>query len=174
MHFGILTKSIPCAAEEMSENQDNDVSNSCHVFKIYSKLIDHAVHANTCLDFSFTCTKASEHNNACQEFPTSCDGLVGAIQTLYIADTAEGDANLFDNRRNHREAPVSPQPSNVSTSTAHSSNSDSGIGFKDDCRCLSERNLNAEFPPSYHERVIIIKFIIIMTFYCYSLSYLFE
>ncbi|XP_031780001.1 regulator of G-protein signaling loco isoform X3 [Nasonia vitripennis] len=157
LHFGILTKSATANVGDVNDNHEKDnASNSCHVFKIYSKLTDHAIHANTCAAFGFGCTKASELNNACQEFPASCDGLVGAIQTLYIADTAEGDANLFDNRRNHREAPSSPQPSNVSTSTAHSSNSDSGIGFKDECGCHSDRNLNVEFPSYPHERSIVV------------------
>jgi regulator of G-protein signaling len=156
LHFGILTKSIADCADEANENQENGgSSNSCHVFKIYSKLSDHVIHASTCAAFGFACTKASEHNNPCQEFPASCDGLVGAIQTLYIADATEGEANLFEKRRSHREAQPSPQPSSISTSTAHSSNSDSGIGFKDECGCHSDRNLNGEFPPRYHDRVRI-------------------
>ncbi|XP_066586671.1 regulator of G-protein signaling loco isoform X2 [Prorops nasuta] len=122
-YFGILTKSV--------RDSDDIVSNSCHVFSIYYKMIDHAVHSNTCNIFGFTCTKTSEHN-VCQEFPDSCNSLIGAIQTLYISNSNEGESSNYSEGRRHQEA-SSPQPSNVSTSTAHSSNSDSGIGFKDDC-----------------------------------------
>ncbi|XP_015610266.1 regulator of G-protein signaling loco isoform X2 [Cephus cinctus] len=136
-YFGILTKSV--------KDTDDIVSNSCHVFTIYYKLIDHAVHSSTCNVFGFTCTKTSELN-VCQEFPDSCNGLIGAIQTLYISDTSDAEANPYgEENRRHQEA-VSPQPSNVSTSTAHSSNSDSGIGFKDDYGSHSDRNIIADFP----------------------------
>ncbi|KAF7995057.1 hypothetical protein HCN44_004529 [Aphidius gifuensis] len=125
-YFGILTKT--------AKDNDDIVSNSCHVFKIYDKLIDHSVHLNTCCKFNFTCTKTCELN-VCQEFPDSCNGLIGAIKTLYITDTNNNnntDTNNYTIGDNRRRDTVSPQPSNISTSTAHSSNSDSGIGFKDD------------------------------------------
>ncbi|XP_043461403.1 regulator of G-protein signaling loco isoform X3 [Leptopilina heterotoma] len=135
-YFGILTKSV--------KDSDDIVSNSCHVFTIYYKLTDHEVHSSTCNVFGFTCTKTSELN-VCQEFPDSCVSLIGAIQTLYISDTADQDANPYNESRRHQET-ASPQPSNISTSTAHSSNSDSGIGFKDDYGSHSDRNIVADFP----------------------------
>ncbi|XP_046142954.1 regulator of G-protein signaling loco isoform X2 [Osmia bicornis bicornis] len=129
-YFGILTKSV--------RDKENIVSNSCHVFTIYYKLIDHTVHSSACNIFGFTCTKTSELN-VCQEFPDSCNGLIGAIQTLYISDSTGTDTNSYNEMRRHQET-ASPQPSNISTSTAHSSNSDSGIGYKDDCANRSDRN----------------------------------
>ncbi|XP_043266406.1 regulator of G-protein signaling loco isoform X2 [Venturia canescens] len=135
-YFGILTKSV--------KDNDDIVSNSCHVFTIYYKLIDHAVHASTCNIFGFTCTKTSELN-VCQEFPDSCNSLIGAIQTLYITDSVDNDANPYNEAHRHQET-ASPQPSNISTSTAHSSNSDSGIGFKDDYVSHSERKILPDFP----------------------------
>ncbi|XP_076294990.1 regulator of G protein signaling family member locomotion defects isoform X2 [Lasioglossum baleicum] len=129
-YFGILTKSV--------KDKENIVSNSCHVFTIYYKLIDHAVHSSACNIFGFTCTKTSELN-VCQEFPDSCNSLIGAIQTLYISDPTSADANSYNEIRRHQDA-SSPQPSNISTSTAHSSNSDSGIGFKDDCTSRLDKN----------------------------------
>ncbi|XP_011302717.1 regulator of G-protein signaling loco isoform X2 [Fopius arisanus] len=137
-YFGIVTKS--------ANHTDEIVSNSCHVFTIYYKLIEHAVHLSTCNMFGFTCTKTSELT-VCQEFPDSCNGLIGAIQTLYISETTDSEAFPESNRRQRREA-VSPQPSNISTSTAHSSNSDSGIGFKDEYGShysATERNINLDF-----------------------------
>ncbi|XP_070158476.1 regulator of G-protein signaling loco isoform X2 [Polyergus mexicanus] len=128
-YFGILTKSM--------KNTDDIVSNSCHVFTIYYKLIDHEVHSSACNVFGFTCTKSSELN-VCQEFPDSCKSLIGAIQTLYISDCTNGE-NPYNEARIRLDA-ASPQPSNVSTSTAHSSNSDSGIGFKDDYGSCSGQN----------------------------------
>lgn len=120
-YFGILTKS--------SKNSEDIISNSCHVFTIHLKLTNHEEHTSICNMFGFSCTKSSDVS-ACQEFPDSCTGLVGAIQTLYISGVANEDSSFTDSRR-HAET-SSPQPSNLSTSTAHSSNSDSGIGFKDD------------------------------------------
>ncbi|XP_074114684.1 regulator of G protein signaling family member locomotion defects isoform X1 [Cotesia typhae] len=116
--FGILTKSA---------GEDGIVSNSCHVFMIFNRLIEHSLHVNTSSAFGFVCTRTTD-SNVCQEFPDSCMGLIGAIQTLYIVD---GEENYAENIRRQMEA-VSPQPSNLSSSTAHSSNSDSGIGFRDD------------------------------------------
>ncbi|XP_063986997.1 regulator of G-protein signaling loco isoform X2 [Diachasmimorpha longicaudata] len=139
-YFGIVTKS--------ANHTDEIVSNSCHVFTIYYKLIEHAVHQSTCNIFGFTCTKTSELT-VCQEFPDSCNGLIGAIQTLYITDTTDSEANPFnDTNRSQRRETVSPQPSNLSTSTAHSSNSDSGIGFKDEFGShysMAERNINLDY-----------------------------
>ncbi|KAL0099996.1 hypothetical protein PUN28_019465 [Cardiocondyla obscurior] len=129
-YFGILTKSM--------KNTDDIVSNSCHVFTIYYKLIDHEVHSSACNVFGFMCTKSSELN-VCQEFPDSCTSLIGAIQTLYISDCTNGETNPYNEARLRLDA-VSPQPSNISTSTAHSSNSDSGIGFKDDYGSCSGKN----------------------------------
>ncbi|XP_018312460.1 regulator of G-protein signaling loco isoform X1 [Mycetomoellerius zeteki] len=132
-YFGILTKSM--------RNTDDIVSNSCHVFTIYYKLIDHEVHSSACNVFGFMCTKSSELN-VCQEFPDSCTSLIGAIQTLYISDCTNGEncTNPYNEGRIRLDT-ASPQPSNISTSTAHSSNSDSGIGFKDDYGSCSSKNL---------------------------------
>ncbi|XP_034948216.1 regulator of G-protein signaling loco isoform X2 [Chelonus insularis] len=149
-YFGILTKS--------AKDAYNIVSNSCHVFTIYYKLIDHAVHLSTSNIFGFICTKTSELN-VCQEFPDSCNSLIGAIQTLYISNSNENGndpsgCGFLETRRNLDT--VSPQPSNISTSTAHSSNSDSGIGFKDEYGSQSDRNINIDSPlkryfhPNHH------------------------
>lgn len=154
LHFGILTKS-PNTYDTFDDA--TNYSTSCHVFKIYGQLTDHAVHANTSLVFGFSCTRASELNNSCQEFPVSCDGLLGAIQTLYISDGVENEASLYENIKIRRDKQSSPQPSNISSSTAHSSNSDSGIGFKDDCGCYSYKNFNTDFPPRYYDKVRIIR-----------------
>ncbi|KAL6263672.1 hypothetical protein P5V15_003761 [Pogonomyrmex californicus] len=134
-YFGILTKSM--------KNTDDIVSNSCHVFTIYYKLIDHEVHSSACNVFGFMCTKSSELN-VCQEFPDSCMSLIGAIQTLYISDCSNGETNPYNEARIRLDT-VSPQPSNISTSTAHSSNSDSGIGFKDDYGSCSGKNMANDY-----------------------------
>ncbi|CAG5075886.1 Similar to loco: Regulator of G-protein signaling loco (Drosophila melanogaster) [Cotesia congregata] len=94
---------------------------------LFNRLIEHSLHVTTSSAFGFVCTRTTD-SNVCQEFPDSCMGLIGAIQTLYIVD---GEENYAENIRRQMEA-VSPQPSNLSSSTAHSSNSDSGIGFRDD------------------------------------------
>ncbi|KAL7293981.1 hypothetical protein TKK_0012558 [Trichogramma kaykai] len=134
LHCGILTKT---GASNSNIDSSSD-TNSCHVFRVLSNLTPHKTHLSTSAVFDFMCTKANERNDACQEFPSSCDGIIGAIQTLYAGDANEPEAcNLFDNRRSQ----PSPQPSNLSSSTIHSSNSDSGIGFKDECGSHEEKSI---------------------------------
>lgn len=159
-YFGILTKSM--------RDTDDIVSNSCHVFTIYYKLIDHQVHSSACNVFGFTCTKSSELN-VCQEFPDSCTNLIGAIQTLYISDCTNGETSPYNEARVRLDT-ASPQPSNVSTSTAHSSNSDSGIGFKDDYGSYSGKNVTndcgrrKQFPTNMQHRVSFIYYSIMYSY----------
>lgn len=165
-YFGILTKSM--------KNTDDIVSNSCHVFTIYYKLIDHEVHSSACNVFGFMCTKSSELN-VCQEFPDSCTSLIGAIQTLYISDCTNGETSPYNEARLRLDA-ASPQPSNISTSTAHSSNSDSGIGFKDDYGSCSGKNTandcerRRQYSSNMQYRVLSINLSIILLMLSFSTS----
>lgn len=95
-------------------------SSSCHVFAVERRLAgSHADHAAKAEAFNLVCS------SDCREFPASSDPIVTAIKTLYARDEP-----LVAN---------SPQPSHASTTA--SSNSDSGIGFRDDCGHQSDRIL---------------------------------
>lgn len=110
-----------------------DISNSCHVFITDPKIVDHGVHSKKAETFSITCTADLVTGN-CMEFPKNALGIVSYVQNMYrLQETQKNDEGV---------APIlanSPQPST-------SSNSDSGIGFRDDCGNVSDRILVVEFP----------------------------
>lgn len=109
-----------------------NISNSCHVFVTDPKIIEHRVHIKKAETFNITCT-ADLVTGGCMEFPKNSLGIVSYVQNMYrLQDCSKTDENI----------PVvanSPQPS-------ASSNSDSGIGFRDDCGNISDRILVVEFP----------------------------
>jgi len=117
-HFGIVTTSA-----------DEDPSNSCHVFAVDPR--SHAEHLQRAQSFKIECN--IEHATGhCREFPQNCDPIISSIRMFYETGM----------RQNEVDEPVmanSPQPSNDSTTTT--SNSDSGIGFRDDCGNQSDRIL---------------------------------
>lgn len=110
-----------------------EISNSCHVFVTDPKIVEHSIHQKKAEKFNITCTKDAITGN-CLEFPNSALYVVSLVQSLY---------KLHNNEKsNENIAPVianSPQPS-------ASSNSDSGIGYRDDCGNISDRILVVEFP----------------------------
>lgn len=117
-HFGIVTTST-----------DEDPSNSCHVFAVEPR--PHSEHLQRAQTFKIECNIDPSTGN-CREFPLNCDPIIAPIRMFYET----GD------RQNDMDEPVmanSPQPSNDSTTTT--SNSDSGIGFRDDCGNQSDRIL---------------------------------
>lgn len=117
-HFGIVTTSA-----------DEDPSNSCHVFAVDPR--PHLEHTQRAQTFKIECT-VDPATGQCREFPQNCDPIITPIRVFYENG----------NRQNEIDEPVmanSPQPSNDSTTTT--SNSDSGIGFRDDCGNQSDRIL---------------------------------
>lgn len=117
-HFGIVTTSA-----------DEDPSNSCHVFAVDAR--PHAEHVQRAQTFKLDC-HVEPSTGLCREFPHNCDPIITPIRVFYETG----------GRQNEIEEPVmanSPQPSNDSTTTT--SNSDSGIGFRDDCGNQSDRIL---------------------------------
>lgn len=109
-YFGIVTTSA-----------DEEPSNSCHVFAVDPR--PHLEHCQRAQTFKIECT-TDLVTGYCKEFPPNCDPILSPIKLFY---------------ENGIEEPVmanSPQPSNDSTTT---SNSDSGIGFRDDCGNQSDR-----------------------------------
>lgn len=143
------------------------ISNSCHVFVIDTKLIDHNAHLPKAEKFNITCTK-DLISNSCLEFPTNSEYICNLIRGMYSIKSPIKSENAhagrpiaarnlnFDNHRRNRELRFddphemlmanSPHPSNHSEITTTSSNSDSGIGFHNDYANISDRILVVDFP----------------------------
>lgn len=118
-YFGIVTTSV-----------SEEPSNSCHVFVILNVL--HEEHSKLASRFGVNCTTSNHNSIECNHFPSNCDEIVNSIRKYY-----EVHSNSID-----IEEPLianSPQPSNDSSVTT--SNSDSGIGFRDDSGHQSDRIL---------------------------------
>ncbi|XP_053694176.1 regulator of G-protein signaling loco isoform X2 [Sabethes cyaneus] len=182
-YFGLVTSAIyadglMCENSDiLNQRKDVVISNSCHVFVIDSKLIEHAAHFEKAELLKIICTK-DPITNLCLEFPGSSEYVVNLIRSMYnlkapikpecptagkppVARSLNLDHAvrayprvLNDPRLNPRAmedphdmlASNSPQPSNHSEITTTSSNSDSGIGFHNDCRNISDRILVVDFP----------------------------
>lgn len=114
-YFGVVTIS----------SIDDEPSNSCHVFAVDPA--SHAEHYTQANSFKITCVR--DTNGICTHFPPNCDQIVISIEKYY-----KNDANFISNVGN------SPHPSHDSTTTT-TSNSDSGIGYKDYCGMQTDRIL---------------------------------
>ncbi|XP_055632262.1 regulator of G-protein signaling loco isoform X1 [Toxorhynchites rutilus septentrionalis] len=182
-YFGLVTSAIyadglMCENSDiLNQRKDVIISNSCHVFAIDSKLVEHSVHLDKADIFKIMCTK-DPISNLCLEFPCSSEYIVNLIRSMYNLKapikpecTSYGKPpvarslnleqamrvchrGLNDPRLNSRAMDDphdllisnSPQPSNHSEITTTSSNSDSGIGFHNDCRNIADRILVVDFP----------------------------
>lgn len=114
-YFGVVTIS----------SIDDEPSNSCHVFAVDPG--SHEEHCTQAISFKITCVK--DLNGICTHFPPNCDQVVNAIEKYYKNDAS--GVSVVGN---------SPQPSHDSTTTT-TSNSDSGIGYKDYCGTQTDRIL---------------------------------
>ncbi|GFY46654.1 regulator of G-protein signaling loco [Trichonephila inaurata madagascariensis] len=125
--FGLVTNHGRSSDEfsESSQEEPGSVSSSCHVFMVDPKLIPHHQHLKRAKAFHITCT-SDPITNKCKEFPESADSILQAVVGLYRSKLG------FNNDIVHGlefHVNMSPQPSNTSS---NSSNSDSGIGFRDE------------------------------------------
>lgn len=169
--FGLVTSTV--YANDANDSFDSlamrkfAISNSCHVFVIDTKLIDHNAHIVKAEKFNITCSK-DPISNSCLEFPTNSEYICNLIRSMYsIKSPVKTEAispgrpsavrNLnFDEQRGRAEHRFddphemlmanSPHPSNHSEITTTSSNSDSGIGFHNDYANISDRILVVDFP----------------------------
>lgn len=135
-YFGVVTIS----------SIDDEPSNSCHVFAVeHTSHEEHFAQANS---FKITCVRDS--NGICTQFPPNCDQVVIAIEKYY-----KSDANRLSVVGN------SPHPSHDSTTTT--SNSDSGIGYKDYCGMQTDRILMVDVQNQclHIQQVIIIHYLFI-------------
>ncbi|KAK2706206.1 regulator of G-protein signaling loco-like isoform X2 [Artemia franciscana] len=107
---------------------------SCHVFMVDARLSPHSAHAGRARNFRLVCTPLL---GGCVEFPTSAEPILGALVSLCRTDPGSvyfgplGPLNEQENREGG--VSVSPPPSQRGGSglSTTSSNSDSGIGFRD-------------------------------------------
>lgn len=169
--FGLVTSAVyqeeglPCDSFDTLALRNIAISNSCHVFVIDTKLIDHNTHLHKAEKFNITCTKDSI-SNSCLEFPTNSEYICNLIRGMYSIQshvktdtvaTARPSAMRNLNFDGHRRSDHfddqhelllanSPHPSNHSEITTTSSNSDSGIGFHNDYANISDRILVVDFP----------------------------
>lgn len=131
-------------SSNLEEKHDFEISNSCHVFVTDAKIVEHSSHVKKAETFKITCTPEETTGN-CLEFPKNALSIVSLIQNMYrLEDPFENMKRARETNKNDESnlLPVmanSPQPS-------ASSNSDSGIGFRDDCGNVSDRILVVEFP----------------------------
>jgi regulator of G-protein signaling len=80
--FGLVTSAT--FQEEDSHSfdprQSIAISNSCHVFGVETKLIDHNAHLQTAEKFNIKCTK-DLISNSCLEFPMTSDYICNIIKS---------------------------------------------------------------------------------------------
>ena len=137
--FGLVTVH-GCSSDEFSDvSQDgrgNDrneqsISSSCHVFMVDPSMVQHSDHARRAKTFRIECTPANDEAplTHCREFPESADPILHTIMSLYRSQPGFNFENGANNADLPDDAQMSPQHSNTSS---NSSNSDSGIGFRDD------------------------------------------
>lgn len=80
--FGLVT-SATFQEEDLHSfdpRQSIAISNSCHVFGVETKLIDHNAHLQTAEKFNIKCTK-DLISNSCLEFPMTSDYIVRLIKS---------------------------------------------------------------------------------------------
>jgi len=133
--FGLVTS----AYHEVDDEGDDTIgmgncvpSSSCHVFNIDPKIHSHVDHLARAETFKLNCS-GSQAIGECSNFPKTSDPILRAIKNLYI----DGDFEASPEQPPHQVN--SPHPSNASST--NSSNSDSGIGFRDECGNQSDRIL---------------------------------
>lgn len=134
---------------------DNNViiSNSCHVFVVDTKLCEHQQHLGKAQEFRIECTK-DPISSLCLEFPNNSEYVVNLIRSMYtmrIIPQAAAQRSISDDPNlhgNNSGAVVahSPQPSNHSEVSTTTSNSDSGIGYNNDCSNITDRIVVVDFP----------------------------
>lgn len=163
-NFGLITTAYynangvmvsPGRAPAAALHAEMVVSNSCHVFMVNQKIVDHRVHFAKLSLFKIRCTR-DPISNLCLEFPKDTDYVVNLIRSMYTLNVNEerllrvarsrAAAAIMDDRNEAAALSNSPQPSNHSELTTTSSNSDSGIGFHNDCTNICDRILVVDFP----------------------------
>ncbi|XP_054739617.1 regulator of G-protein signaling loco isoform X1 [Anastrepha obliqua] len=134
-------------------NAHISISNSCHVFVVDTKLCEHQTHMPRAAEFRIHCTR-DPISSLCLEFPNNSEYVVNLIRSMYtmrimppvVRHHAAEDLMNGGGGGGPAAAAHSPQPSNHSEISTTTSNSDSGIGFHNDCNNISDRILVVDFP----------------------------
>ncbi|XP_067614523.1 regulator of G-protein signaling loco isoform X1 [Eurosta solidaginis] len=138
-------------------NAHISISNSCHVFVVDTKLCEHQAHVPRAAEFRIHCTR-DPISSLCLEFPNNSEYVVNLIRSMYtmrimppiVRNYAAGNMVNGNAGGGVGDMPMaaahSPQPSNHSEISTTTSNSDSGIGFHNDCNNISDRILVVDFP----------------------------
>ncbi|KAM7353118.1 regulator of G protein signaling family member locomotion defects [Cochliomyia hominivorax] len=143
---------VTAAASNSSPTDHIIISNSCHVFVVDTKLCDHTQHLAKAQEFRIECTK-DPISSLCLEFPNNSEYVVNLIRSMYTMRiippatqrSMSDDPNLHAGGR-HNTTAHSPQPSNHSEISTTTSNSDSGIGYNNDCSNITDRIVVVDFP----------------------------
>lgn len=156
--FGLVTSAVHnTQIEEEFELEDKanaiggqiSISHSCHVFVIDTKLIEHGQHLARANEYRLQCTK-DPISNLCLEFPNNSEYVVNLIRSMYtmriLPPASRSQKSDYEaGAAGAAAAAHSPQPSNHSEISTTTSNSDSGIGFNNDCTNISDRILVVDF-----------------------------
>lgn len=155
--FGLVTSAVHnTQIEEEFELEDKanaisgqiSISHSCHVFVIDTKLIEHGQHLARANEYRLQCTK-DPISNLCLEFPNNSEYVVNLIRSMYtmriLPPASRSQQPDYEAGAAGAAAAHSPQPSNHSEISTTTSNSDSGIGFNNDCTNISDRILVVDF-----------------------------
>ncbi|TMW53232.1 hypothetical protein DOY81_001708 [Sarcophaga bullata] len=164
--FGLVTSAVYTTAPEENDAEEDpitaashssttdhiSISNSCHVFVVDTKLCEHSQHLAKAQEFRIECTK-DPIMNGCLEFPNNSEYVVNLIRSMYTMRiippatqrSMSDDPNLHGGGR-HNATAHSPQPSNHSEISTTTSNSDSGIGYNNDCTNITDRIVVVDFP----------------------------
>lgn len=175
--FGLVTSAMYSDGMMCENGQSTDnniiISNSCHVFVVDTKLVEHSAHLQKAEEFRITCTK-DPISDLCLEFPNNSEYVVNLIRSMYTLTSVHPNdslrpqvarkLNMNESARRAYGADEavagavanSPQPSNHSEITT-SSNSDSGIGFHNDCANISDRILVVDFPGLQNRQIANIR-----------------
>ncbi|KAH8311256.1 hypothetical protein KR044_005226 [Drosophila immigrans] len=152
--FGLVTSAVHnTQIEEEYELEDKSnasaahisISHSCHVFVIDTKLIEHGQHLARAHEYRLQCTR-DPISNLCLEFPNNSEYVVNLIRSMYtMRILPPASRSQQPDYEAAAAAAHSPQPSNHSEISTTTSNSDSGIGFNNDCTNISDRILVVDF-----------------------------
>uniref|UniRef100_A0A1B0GQH7 Uncharacterized protein n=1 Tax=Phlebotomus papatasi TaxID=29031 RepID=A0A1B0GQH7_PHLPP len=173
---GLYSDGLMCDPTEVILR--HTTSHSCHVFAIDTRITDHSWHFEKVNQFKITCSR-DPLTNTCQEVPSTSEYVVNLIRSMYTLKSSGSRqeaglhfrskpplgrglhmARSIEHRLNpralddHDFMANSPQPSNHSEITTTSSNSDSGIGFHNDCPNISDRVLVVDFPGIQNHKLI--------------------
>ncbi|XP_017035815.1 regulator of G-protein signaling loco isoform X2 [Drosophila kikkawai] len=157
--FGLVTSAVhntqieeeyePSVGSGACASGHISISHSCHVFVIDTKLIEHAQHLQRAHEFRLQCTR-DPISNLCLEFPNNSEYVVNLVRSMYTMRilppaSRSHQADFEAGAGVAGAAAHSPQPSNHSEISTTTSNSDSGIGFNNDCTNISDRILVVDF-----------------------------